>query len=67
MFFFTVPADIALALLHPQTLLQAALVWIEQHGMIAPLLFIGLYIIATVTFLPGSLLTLGAGLVFGVA
>jgi len=67
MFFFTVSPDIAQTLLHPQALLQAALVWIEQHGTIAPLLFIGLYIISTVAFWPGSLLTLGAGLVFGVA
>jgi len=40
--------------------------WIENLGVWAPAIFIGLYIIVTVFFLPGSILTLGAGVVFGV-
>ncbi len=39
---------------------------IEQLGIWGPVVFILLYIAATVLFLPGSILTLGAGVVFGV-
>ncbi|MDB9493596.1 TVP38/TMEM64 family protein [Spirulina major CS-329] len=39
---------------------------IQQLGAFAPIAFILIYIIATVFFLPGSILTLGAGVVFGV-
>jgi uncharacterized membrane protein YdjX (TVP38/TMEM64 family) len=49
-----------------QILLKDSLEWIESLGSIAPLAFIGIYIISTIAFLPASLLTLGAGLVFGV-
>jgi uncharacterized membrane protein YdjX (TVP38/TMEM64 family) len=51
---------------NPQTLLKSALEWVEGLGAIAPIAFIGIYIVATVAFLPGSILTLGAGVVFGV-
>jgi len=47
--------------------LGAALTWIRGLGPVAPLVFLGLYIIACVLLLPGSVLTLGAGAVFGVA
>jgi uncharacterized membrane protein YdjX (TVP38/TMEM64 family) len=50
----------------PQDLLQSALEWIESLGVLGGLAFIALYIVATVAFLPGSVLTLGAGVVFGV-
>lgn len=40
--------------------------WVSGLGMLAPFVFILIYIIATVVFLPGSLLTLGAGVLFGV-
>jgi uncharacterized membrane protein YdjX (TVP38/TMEM64 family) len=49
-----------------QELLRSLLVWIDGTGLWAPLIFIGLYIVATVLFIPGSILTLGAGFVFGV-
>jgi uncharacterized membrane protein YdjX (TVP38/TMEM64 family) len=49
-----------------QIFLKSALEWIESLGAIAPLAFIGIYIISTIAFLPASLLTLGAGIVFGV-
>ncbi len=39
--------------------------WIAQAGPLAPLLFILLYVIATLLFLPGSVLTLAGGLLFG--
>ncbi|ALF52654.1 membrane protein [Nostoc piscinale CENA21] len=51
---------------NPQTLLRDALQWIDSQGKVGAIAFIGLYIIATVAFLPGSILTLGAGVVFGV-
>ncbi|MEE8425161.1 MAG: TVP38/TMEM64 family protein [Elusimicrobiota bacterium] len=49
-----------------RTRLIAALTVIESLGAWAPAAFIGVYILATVLFLPGSILTLGAGLLFGV-
>lgn len=51
---------------NPQELLRNALQWVESLGYIGGIAFIGIYIIATVAFLPGSILTLGAGVVFGV-
>ena len=51
---------------NPQELLRNALQWIDNLGAIAPIAFILIYIIATVAFLPGSILTLGAGVVFGI-
>jgi uncharacterized membrane protein YdjX (TVP38/TMEM64 family) len=51
---------------NPQLLLKNALQWIESLGSIGAIAFIGIYIISTVAFLPGSILTLGAGVVFGV-
>jgi uncharacterized membrane protein YdjX (TVP38/TMEM64 family) len=49
-----------------QQMLQNALVWVEGLGPIGAIVFIGIYILATVCFVPGSVLTLGAGVVFGV-
>ncbi|MBI1726270.1 MAG: hypothetical protein HYR50_03285 [Candidatus Rokubacteria bacterium] len=46
-------------------LLRAALHWIRDLGPRGPATFALLYIAATVLFLPGSVLTLGAGAVFG--
>lgn len=43
-----------------------ALAWIDSLGPIAPIAFIILYVIITVAFLPASVVTLGAGVVFGV-
>lgn len=42
------------------------LAWISGLGALGPLIFIALYIVASVLFLPGTVLTLGAGVVFGV-
>ncbi len=39
--------------------------WIDGFGAIAPVVFIALYVVATVAFLPGAPLSLLAGLVFG--
>jgi uncharacterized membrane protein YdjX (TVP38/TMEM64 family) len=51
--------------LDAQTWLAAALEWIRGVGPWAPLIFLLLYIAACVFLLPGSVLTLGAGAVFG--
>lgn len=51
---------------NPQDLFSTVLPWIEQLGAIGGLAFVGLYIVATVAFLPGSILTLAAGILFGV-
>ena len=58
---------LAVKYFHVQTLLNAALDWIGQLGPWGPVIFVGIYVVATVLFIPGSVLTLGAGAVFGVA
>jgi uncharacterized membrane protein YdjX (TVP38/TMEM64 family) len=40
--------------------------WVDGLGSLAPLLFILGYAVATVAFIPGSVLTLAAGAVFGI-
>ncbi|HEY9649942.1 MAG TPA: TVP38/TMEM64 family protein [Coleofasciculaceae cyanobacterium] len=51
---------------NPQEGLRNALEWIDNLGAVGAIAFILLYIIAAIAFLPGSILTLGAGVVFGV-
>ncbi|GAB4210317.1 MAG: hypothetical protein OHK0012_00320 [Synechococcales cyanobacterium] len=46
--------------------LLGALLWIDGLGFWGPLLFIALYALITVLFLPASIFTLGAGAVYGV-
>jgi uncharacterized membrane protein YdjX (TVP38/TMEM64 family) len=53
--------------LDAQTWLAAALEGIRGAGVWAPVVFLLLYVAACVLLLPGSVLTLGAGAVFGVA
>lgn len=59
------PADPSFLASLQQQLVQA-LAWIDGLGAIAPLAFILLYIVITVAFVPASIVTLGAGVVFGV-
>ncbi len=49
-----------------QGLLNNALDWIASFGHWEPAIFIIIYITATVLLVPGSILTLGAGVLFGV-
>jgi len=49
-----------------QELLKQAIDWVGQLGRWGPIIFIAIYILAAVLFIPGSVLTLGAGAVFGV-
>lgn len=46
--------------------LRTALQWVQDIGPTGVAIFILIYILATVLFIPGSLLTLGAGVLFGV-
>lgn len=45
---------------------EALQLWLASAGWWAPVLFIGLYAAGTVLFLPGSVLTLAAGALFGI-
>jgi uncharacterized membrane protein YdjX (TVP38/TMEM64 family) len=58
--------NIVISSFNPQELLRSTLIWIEGLGYIGGVAFMVIYIIATLAFLPGSVLTLGAGVVFGV-
>lgn len=49
-----------------QEAVQGILSQIQQWGAVGALAFIALYAVAAVAFVPGSLLTLGAGFVYGV-
>ena len=49
-----------------QQQLVSLLEWIDGLGPVAPIVFILAYIVITVAFLPASIVTLGAGFVFGV-
>ncbi len=56
---------VAARFLDIQALLRSTLDWISGLGPWGPVVFAATYIIACVAFVPGSVLTLGAGLVFG--
>lgn len=47
-------------------ILRSILTWIENLGFLSPITFIIIYNLATVLFIPGSMLTLGGGVIFGV-
>ncbi|MEI6442655.1 MAG: TVP38/TMEM64 family protein [Nostocales cyanobacterium ELA583] len=49
-----------------QGFLQNTLQWINSLGAVGGIVFIGIYIIATLAFLPASILTLGAGVIFSI-
>jgi uncharacterized membrane protein YdjX (TVP38/TMEM64 family) len=49
-----------------QDLLKQVLDWVAQLGPWGPIIFIAIYVVAAVLFIPASVLTLGAGAVFGV-
>ncbi len=57
---------IALKQLNVQDYLQSALLWIQNLGPAGAIAFMAIYILATVLLIPGSLLTLGGGAIFGV-
>ncbi len=47
-------------------LLRVVLEWTKGLGPLGPIVFIAIYVVACVLFIPGSILTIGAGVVFGV-
>jgi len=49
-----------------QEYLRNSLDWINGLGAFAPLIFSLIYILACIFFVPGAILTLGAGIIFGV-
>jgi len=61
-----VAAILAAKYFHLQDLLKQAIDWVGPLGPWGAIIFIAIYIVATVLFIPGSVLTLGAGAVFGV-
>lgn len=64
--FAAVTAAVVVAYLYRGQINAAALeAWVTNAGALGPLLFIALYAAATVLFLPGSLLTLAGGALFG--
>ncbi len=64
--FVALLAGVVLAVLYRDRFdAQALAVWIKDAGPAAPLLFMLIYAIATVLFLPGSVLTLAGGALFG--
>mmetsp|Transcript_1872 Transcript_1872/g.2572 ORF Transcript_1872/g.2572 Transcript_1872/m.2572 type:complete len:151 (+) Transcript_1872:62-514(+) len=50
-----------------EEILESFLDWVEKHKVLGPFLLALVYIIAVVFFLPGSILTIGAGLTFKAA
>lgn len=46
--------------------MEQILEWVQHQGNWAPVLFVLIYIGATVAFIPGSILTLSGGAIFGV-
>ncbi|MBA3467126.1 MAG: TVP38/TMEM64 family protein [Gemmatimonadaceae bacterium] len=45
--------------------LRSFATWVNGLGALAPVVFIAGYVVATVAFVPGSILTLAAGAIFG--
>jgi uncharacterized membrane protein YdjX (TVP38/TMEM64 family) len=48
-------------------LFAAFAAWLDRLGPLAPLVYVGGYVVATVAFVPGALPTLAAGALFGLA
>jgi uncharacterized membrane protein YdjX (TVP38/TMEM64 family)/rhodanese-related sulfurtransferase len=64
--FLALMVSIALAIVYRDRFDAAALqAWISDAGVLAPLLFMLIYVLATVLFLPGSVMTLAGGALFG--
>ena len=65
-YFLDVRTMLTQALNFINTLLIQALDFISDLGPWGPILFVLLYVLATICFLPGFILTVGAGVLFGV-
>ncbi|RCJ17244.1 SNARE associated Golgi family protein [Nostoc sp. ATCC 43529] len=49
-----------------QGLLHTSVIWVESLGILGPIAYIVIYNLATLLFIPGSLLTIKGGCLFGV-
>ncbi|MBD2292893.1 TVP38/TMEM64 family protein [Anabaena sphaerica FACHB-251] len=49
-----------------QQILQTSIIWVQNLGIWGPIAFIFIYNLATLLFIPGSLLTLKGGCLFGI-
>ncbi len=58
--------SVAVSFLPLQDWLKSFTDWVQGLGALGVVIFIGAYAVATVLFLPGSLFTIAAGLVYGV-
>ncbi len=64
--FAALVAAVAIAYLYRDRLDGAALEqWVKNAGALGPLLYMAIYAVATVLFLPGSVITLAGGALFG--
>jgi uncharacterized membrane protein YdjX (TVP38/TMEM64 family)/rhodanese-related sulfurtransferase/sulfur relay (sulfurtransferase) complex TusBCD TusD component (DsrE family) len=64
--FAALAAAIALAYIYRDLLNVAALEdWVKKAGPLGPVLYMAVYAVATVLFLPGSVITLAGGALFG--
>jgi len=64
--FVALVAAISLAYIFRSRLNDAALeIWINSAGALGPVLYIAVYAVVTVLFLPGSVITLAGGALFG--
>jgi uncharacterized membrane protein YdjX (TVP38/TMEM64 family) len=59
LYYFMIPSSL-------QRQVARALDWVANLGLWGPIVFLVLYVLACVCFVPGSVLTLGAGALFGV-
>jgi len=50
---------------HPELYLPQFVTWVESLGVWGPVVFVAGYVVAAVAFVPGSILTLAAGAIFG--
>ena len=64
--FFIVVMLTAVILLPVRQWLTVALMWTESHRYLAWILYIAMYLVATILVVPGTILTLAAGFAFGV-
>jgi uncharacterized membrane protein YdjX (TVP38/TMEM64 family) len=62
-----VVGGVALMFLTPDRagILSRTLIWVRGAGLAGPVLYAAAYVVATVLLFPGSLISLGAGFVFG--
>jgi uncharacterized membrane protein YdjX (TVP38/TMEM64 family) len=64
--FVALAAGITLAVLYRDSFnIDALEAWVSDSGLLAPVVFMAVYALATVFFLPGSVITLAGGALFG--